>query len=82
MRAFPAVRHFVHTVDTSLQSLDQQKYPLDSDYPHWPDLHTLTLIDAMCTKPTMVRNTMFPRIASESYPEIMPIEVNPDCPQG
>jgi hypothetical protein len=29
-------------------------------------LHTLTLIDAMCTKPTMVRNTMFPRIASGS----------------
>jgi hypothetical protein len=38
----------------------------DSDYPHWPDLHTLTLIGAMYTKPTMLRNTMLARIASGS----------------
>jgi hypothetical protein len=49
MCLFPAVEHFVlatHEVDGFLRSFDEQTYPPDSpSSPHWPDLHTLTLVD-------------------------------------
>ena len=49
MCLFPAVEHFVlatHEVDGFLRSFDEQIYPpYSSSSPHWPDLHTLTLVD-------------------------------------
>jgi hypothetical protein len=70
MRLFPTVEHFVlatHEVDGFLRSFDEQTYPPDSPSgPHWPDLHTLTLVDRPSYDlPTELRTAVSARINAD-----------------
>jgi len=66
MRVFPTVKHFTlssDAVDNFLLSFDERADPADTA--HWPNLHTLTLVDRPgYVKPTMLRTALSARITS------------------